>query len=132
LVGASLAASSDFSFQGMFLWAGIQKIVTDNVYWEETFSWMCSIISLDDLRLFIARIELRESLAIKNDSVFFHCCSIRSSYVKIARASIVKIELYSSEENLNISSSDIIAKPGFSLDFERQYKEFCGFGSHSV
>jgi len=66
LVDASLAAASAFSFPGMFLWAGIQKKVIDNGYREEAFSWMCFIISLDDPRFFIARIELRESLAIKN------------------------------------------------------------------
>jgi len=67
---------------------------------------------------FIAKIELRESLAIKNNSMFFQQCSINSSAVRIARASMVKIELYSSEKNLNTSSSDIIENLDLSLDFD--------------
>lgn len=38
----------------------------------------------------MAKIELRESLSIKNDSIFFQYCSINSSPVRIVRASMVK------------------------------------------
>jgi len=68
---AFLAASSAFSFPGMFLCAGIQKKVIDRGDREEVLSWIWFIISLDDSWFFMDRIELRESLAIKNDSVFF-------------------------------------------------------------
>jgi hypothetical protein len=63
-------------------------------------------------------IKRRKSLANKNDSVFFQFRSISSSAIRIARASMVSIELYFSEENLNTSSSEIIASPDLSLDFD--------------
>jgi len=117
-VDAFLAALLAFSFPGMFLCAGIQKKVIDRWDREEVLSWIWFIISLDESRFFMAKIELRESVTIKNNSVFFQYYSINSIDIRIARASMVKIELYSREENLNISSSDIIAKPDLSLDFD--------------
>jgi len=85
---------------------------------EEVLSWIWFIISLNESRFFMAKIKLRESLTIKYNSVFCQYCSINSIDIRIARASMVKIELYSREENLNISSSDIIEKPDLSLDFD--------------
>lgn len=118
LVEASLAATSAFSFPGMFLWAGIHMKVTERGAREEALSCMFFIISFDVPWFCIARIELRESLAIRNDFVFFQFCSISSMAFRIASASIVKIELISSEENLKVSSSVITASPVLMLCFD--------------
>jgi len=118
LMAASLAATSAFSFPGMFLWAGIHMKVTERGEREAALSCMIFIISFDVPWFCIARIELRESLAIKKDIVFFHFCSVSSMAFRMASASMVKIELISSEENLKVSSSVIIVSPVLTLDFD--------------
>lgn len=119
LVVASLAATSAFSFLGMFLWAlGIHMKVIERGARKEAVSCMFFIISFDVPWFCKARIELRESLAIKKDFVFFQFCSVSSMAFRIASASMVKIELISSEENLKVSSSVIIASPVLTLNFD--------------
>jgi len=55
---AFLAASSAFSFPGMFLCAGIQKKVIDRGNREAVLSRIWFIISSDDPWFFIVRIDL--------------------------------------------------------------------------
>lgn len=76
------------------------------------------ITSFDVPWFCIAKIELRESLAIKKSFVFFQFCSVSSMAFRIARASMVKIEFSSSGENLKMSSSVTKARLVLSLDFD--------------
>jgi len=93
----------------MFLWAGIHMKDTERGAREEALSCMFFIISFVVPWFSIARIELKESLAIKKDFVFFQFFSASSMAFRIARASMVKIEFSSSEENMKMFSSVIIA-----------------------
>jgi len=56
--------------------------------------------------VYIAKIELKKSVAIEKDCIFSNQES----------KGIVCIEIYSSEKNFNISLFEIIANPDLSLD----------------
>jgi hypothetical protein len=92
--------------------------VTERGLREEVLSFMFFITSFDVPLFCIARIELRESLAIKKDFVFFQFCSVSSMAFRIASTLMVKIELSFSKENLKVSSTVIIASSVLTLDFD--------------